>query len=132
MKLITRETDYAIRAVCCIAKNKKPLVCSGEMVERLKIPRPFLRKLLQILNKEGILKSFRGAGGGFELNRPKEKIFVLDLMNAFQGPFVLCEHTFKNRPCHDIKKCALKKKLDAIEKYIRKELKNITIGDLIK
>ena len=56
MKLITRDTDYAIRALCFIARFKKKIVSVSELVKVLKIPRPFLRKILQTLNKKRILK----------------------------------------------------------------------------
>lgn len=131
MKLITRDTDYAMMAVCCIAKNKNNVTPVSDLVKQLNIPRAFLRKILQILNRAGILNSYKGITGGFKLNKPPDKIFVLDLIVVFQGPFALCSHTFKNKPCHDIKKCIMKKKMDAIERYIKKELKNISIADLI-
>jgi len=131
MKLITRDTDYAIKAICFMAKKRYRVVSVSELVKELKIPRPFLRKILQILNKGNVLKSYKGSGGGFILNRPAYKIFILDLITANQGPFELFGHTIKNKACHNTKKCILKKKLDVIENNIKKELKNITIADLI-
>jgi len=131
MKLITRDTDYAIRAVCCIAKNKNEIVSVSELIKCLKIPGPFLRKILQALNKCGLLLSFKGPCGGFRLNKPADKIFITDIMQVFQGPFIFCEHTFKSKPCHDIKKCIFKKKLDIIGLYVKRELNNISIADLI-
>lgn len=131
MKLITRDTDYAIRAVCRIAKNKKNITPVSDLVKRLDIPKAFLRKILQDLNRAGILNSYKGISGGFKLNKPADRIFILDLIIVFQGPFALCGHTFKNKPCHDTKKCIMKKKLDVIERHIKKELGNIRISDLI-
>ena len=56
MKLITRDTDYAVRALVFIAKQKEEIVSVRDLVEKLKIPKPFLRKILQLLNKKGLLK----------------------------------------------------------------------------
>jgi len=61
MKLITRNTDYALRALCYISKNKN-IVTVDELVERLGVPRSFMRKILQQLNKKMILVSFKGQG----------------------------------------------------------------------
>ena len=58
MKLITRNTDYAIRALCFIARKKKQVVSVKELVSKLRIPKPFLRKISQRLNKERILVSY--------------------------------------------------------------------------
>jgi len=132
MKLITRYTDYAIRALCFIARSDKEVVSVPDLVASLKIPRPFLRKILQALNTEGILSSCKGQGGGFSLARKPEKIFLMDLMNVFQGPFKLNECFFKMKKCPNIKTCPLRKKISGIEQYVVKELKSITIASLLK
>ncbi|MFC1576579.1 RrF2 family transcriptional regulator [Candidatus Omnitrophota bacterium] len=131
MKLITRDTDYAIRALCYIAKDKGKIVSVKKLVKDLKIPRPFLRKILQILNKENLLKSYKGKGGGFRLALDPAKIFVIDLIRVFQGPVNLSEHIFKKKVCSHIKVCILKKKLDTIEKYVISELASITVASLM-
>jgi Rrf2 family protein len=132
MKLITRDTDYALRALCFIAKNKTKRVAVSELVADLKMPRPFLRKILQVLNKKGILHSSRGQGGGFRLARSADRIFLLDLMKIFQGPFSLNECFFKRMPCVSARSCALKKKIGQIEKYMTAQLKPVNISSLIK
>jgi len=131
MKLITRDTDYAIRALCYIARHRKETVTAKEMVARLRIPRPFLRKILQTLNRRDILKSYKGRDGGFTLARPPERIFLIELIEAFQGPFQLNEHVFKNSPCPHKKTCGLKAKLDNIEGYVKSQLGDITLKSLI-
>ena len=131
MKLITRDTDYAIRAICCIAKKNKKIVSVSELVSCLKIPRPFLRKILQFLNKKRILKSIKGKGGGFNLNVSPDKIYLLNLIEIFQGRIKLNECTFKKMVCPNIKTCKLKKRIDKIQKYVIGELKTIKISDLL-
>ena len=70
MKLLTRNTDYGIRALCFIAKAKDKIVPVPELVKALRIPKPFLRKILQLLTKNGFVKSYKGMGGGFSLAIP--------------------------------------------------------------
>lgn len=132
MKLISRNTDYAIRAVCYIARQKNRVVSVAELVKALNIPKPFLRKILQVLNKEDILSSYKGKGGGFQLAGRSDKIFLLDLMEAFQGEFKLNECKLKKEICPNMKKCFLKKKIDSIESYIHSQLKPITISSILK
>ncbi len=132
MKLITRDTDYAIRAISFMAKKKKKIVSVSELVRTLKIPRPFLRKILQILNKNQILKSIKGKAGGFMLGLSPNKIYLVDLMRIFQGSLKLNKCIFKKKICPNIKTCKLKKQLDNIQKYVISELKTITIAHLIK
>ena len=132
MKLITRDTDYALRALCFFAKCKKEIVPVSELVKELKIPGPFLRKILQVLNKKKVLRSYKGQGGGFLLALPANRIFLADLIKIFQGPLRLNECFFKKMACPDNKTCALKKKIDTLEKYILKELNSVTLASLLR
>ncbi|MFH1848118.1 MAG: Rrf2 family transcriptional regulator [Candidatus Omnitrophota bacterium] len=132
MKLITRDTDYAVRALCYIANRPGEFVPVPELVKRLKVPRPFLRKILQILNKKGILSSTKGKGGGFKLLRRPRNISAAELIKIFQGPLKINECLFKKSICPNIKTCLLKKKIDSIERYVVFELSNITIEGLIQ
>jgi len=131
MKLITRDTDYAIRALCFIAKKKRR-ISAQELVEELKIPRPFLRKILQALNKEGVLNSHKGQGGGFDLAITPSKISLLSLVRIFQGPLTLNVCTFRKKICPGTKLCKVRKKIDEIQEYVSGELGGVTIESLIK
>ena len=131
MKLATRDTDYAIRAVCFIAKNKKIRITASELVEELKIPRPFLRKILQTLNKEKLLKSYKGKAGGFKLATAPGKISLLNLIEIFQGRLKLNECTFKKQVCPNIKTCKVKRKFDSIQRHVVSELSKVNITMLI-
>ena len=131
MKLITRDTDYAIRALCYIAKKGESIASVNDLVVCLKMPRAFLRKILQRLNNGRVLKSYKGRGGGFSLSKAPDKIHIMDLIEIFQGPLSLQEHVFSGRPCPEIKKCLFKKKLDVIEKHIISNLSSITLESLL-
>jgi len=131
MKLLTRNTDYAIRAVAYLARKRDKIVSVPEIVYKSRIPRSFLRKILQVLNKKGIVKSYKGLGGGFRLARPCENIYIMDLIKIFQGPLKLNECFFKKTLCPNRIKCPLKKRIDKIEKFVMSEVGSITIKDLI-
>ena len=132
MKLITRNTDYAVRALCCIAEQKQEVISADQLVKFLEMPRPFLRKILQTLNKEGLLNSSKGKGGGFALAVSPGKITLTDVMKIFQGPIRLNECKFKKSHCPYTSDCLLKKKIDEIEKEVIIKLKAITIASIIK
>lgn len=129
MKLITRNTDYVVRALVYMA-GKKGIVTISELVKELNLPRPFMRKLMQELNKKGFVKSYKGINGGFRLARAAGNMFFVDVIEAFQGPFKLNECFFKKRACPNRNTCPLKKRIDSIERHVENELKSITIGSL--
>ncbi len=131
MKLITRDSDYAIRAISCIAATKG-LTSVRYLSQKLELPYPFLRKILQALTQGGLLFSIKGRGGGFKLAKPAKKISILEVSRVFQGKFILTEHTFKGKICPRFKVCKLKKQLDAIEKDLMFKLKKISIDSIIE
>ncbi|MBI4335361.1 MAG: Rrf2 family transcriptional regulator [Candidatus Omnitrophica bacterium] len=131
MKLINRDTDYAVRAISYIARRKERIVTVPELTRELNTPGPFLRKILQLLNKKGVLISHKGRGGGFVLAREPNEIFLTDVIAIFQGPVQLNECLFKKRICKDVSSCVLKSKIDHIERRVISELKAITISSLM-
>lgn len=131
MKLITRNTDYAVKALRHICKTRDRIISVKDLTDELDIPRPFLRKILQVLNKKKLLKSFKGMGGGFMLSASPEKVFLIDLIEIFQGPFMLNECIFKKEICSDRRNCALKRKIDDIEKEVVAKLRSITLASIL-
>ena len=132
MKLITRDTDYALRALCYISRQNGRIVSVSELTRQLRVPRPFLRKILQILNKKKMLESFKGQGGGFLAAREPGKIFLADLMRIFQGRLSLNECFLGKLVCPNKNNCLLRKKIVKIEGRVLKELGSITIASLLK
>jgi Rrf2 family protein len=132
MKLITRDTDYALRAICFISARKDKMASAAELVKGLKMPQAFLRKLLQTLSKNAILKSYKGKGGGFLLRKKPKEIFLIDLIRIFQGPILLNECAFKGKLCPNVSRCILRNKIESIERGVIQELKGINIASLLK
>lgn len=131
MKLITRDTDYAFRALSYIAKKNNTVVPVSEIQKNTRIPRPFLRKILQILDKKRILASFKGKGGGFKLKVSPVSIRLSDLIEIFTGPISLCECLLRKKRCPNTDICNLRKEIIGLEKDVVKRLNNITVGGLL-
>jgi len=132
MKLITKDTDYAIRAIMYIAESGNKIVSVREIEQDLNLPRPFLRKILQMLQKGGVLKSVKGNKGGFSLIIPAKKISLVDVITIFQGDVSFTDCFIKKKPCSAIAKCVIRKKIKTIEESVKSELKKITIDSVIK
>ena len=130
MKLVSRYTDYAMRALVYLSGQKDRLTPVPELVKNLRIPRPCLRRLLQMLKARGLLISRKGLNGGFKLAVGPDEVSLIDVMRIFQGPFKLNECIFKRDICPRIKYCRLNKKLRAIEEYVGAQLGSITLSDL--
>jgi len=131
MKLITRDTDYAIRSILAIAGHEG-VVAATELEKEIKVPRPFLRKILQSLQKRGILRSYKGKRGGFTIKRDLSKIRLTDMVRIFQGPIKLNECIFKKHICPNRSKCPIRRKIIAIERHVIRELNSITLESFLR
>ena len=132
MNLLTRNTDYAIRALLYMAGHPAMLVSTTDLDRDLNLPRPFMRKTLQQLQKAGYLISVKGNKGGFKLSKPAGKIYLIDLMHAFQGEISLSDCLFKKKLCDCTKTCPLRKEIKGMETVLIEKLKTVSIADLMK
>ncbi len=101
----TAREDYGLRAVLDLAlhSNRGDAIQSKEIAARQGIPEQFLEQLLGALRRNGLIKSVRGASGGYLLARSTASITVGDVLRALSGPLVpvpcvnaggadVCEH----------------------------------------
>lgn len=88
--IITRATEYAIRAVLHLSKQPRgEIVLKKDICRTQDITPAFLTKILQPLIKAGIVGSQRGVGGGFYLVKSPQEITLLDIVQAEEGPIHL-------------------------------------------
>ena len=84
--VITRATEYAIRAVLFMAMQPSgTTVLKKDICREQGITPAFLTKILQPLIKCGIFGSHRGVRGGFYLNKQAASITMLDAIKAEEG-----------------------------------------------
>ncbi|OQB73679.1 MAG: HTH-type transcriptional repressor NsrR [candidate division TA06 bacterium ADurb.Bin131] len=130
MRFITKDSDYAVRALVCIAKSRD-FVSAREISAKTKIPLPFLRRILRKLAEENIIESKEGVSGGVRLKQNPHLIQLEKIVHIFQGDIKISDCLFRNKACPNRKTCTLRNKLKNIEKEIKKEFKKITIASLI-
>ena len=99
---ISRSTGYALLAVGYIAQcDDKKVVLSQEISRKYDIPLEYLLKILQQLVRANVLRSKRGPRGGYSLAKSSNKITILQIIEAVDGPLVsqmnLAEHTRKEK-----------------------------------
>lgn len=131
MKLITKHTDYAVRALMHLAKRPGRVIPASAIAAGERIPEKFLRRLLRELIKKGFLASKEGKGGGVTLEKNPKEIRLIDVMRVFQGGFELSGCMFRKELCPNRKTCVLRSKVKAIEKELAGRFGKITISSLI-
>ena len=97
---ITRQADYAIRAILFLAKlEPSQRAATSEIAEVQKIPPSFLAKIISQLSIAGLIHTSRGARGGVSLARSPEEVSVLEVVEAIDGPIQLNECTDDPSTC---------------------------------
>ncbi len=84
---VSAKADYAVRAVAELAAAEGTGPLKGERIaEAQHIPLKFLENILSELKHGGIVRSQRGAEGGYWLGHPADEITVADVIRAVDGP----------------------------------------------
>jgi Rrf2 family protein len=128
---ISAKADYAVRAVVelAAATGEKP-VKAERLATAQGIPLNFLENILGELRHAGIVRSHRGAEGGFRLARPADQVTVADVIRAVEGPLA----SVRGGPPEDASYAgaatALPRVWIAVRANLRKVVERVTIADV--
>ncbi len=130
----TAKEDYGIRAVLDIALNSNNApIQAKEIASRQDIPEQFLEQLLATLRRSGIIRSIRGASGGYDLAKPAAQISIGEIIHSLSGPFVpiQCVNDDDTNRCPVQELCSVSHFWSRLKKAIEGVVGNTTIQDLI-
>lgn len=85
---ITLESDYAVRIVQCLARNGERMD-ARRIAEETGVTLRFSLKILRKLVTGGLVSSFKGTKGGYELARAPKEISLCDVIETVEGPYSL-------------------------------------------
>ena len=83
---VSAKADYAIRALVELAAGADGPVKAERIAQAQEIPIKFLENILGELRNAGLVRSQRGADGGYWLARPAEEISLAQVIRAVDGP----------------------------------------------
>jgi Rrf2 family protein len=83
---ISAKTDYAVRALLSLAAREPELTKVDAVVAEQGLPRKFVEAILGELRRAGLVRSQRGADGGYGLARPATDITLGSVIRAVDGP----------------------------------------------
>ncbi|MBU2920834.1 Rrf2 family transcriptional regulator [Winogradskyella psychrotolerans] len=131
--MFSKACEYGIKASIFIAVNSSEnrRVSPKEISEKIDSPQAFTAKILQALVRNNIVKSVRGAYGGFEIDKDKiatiklsQIVFAIDGDNIYKGCGLGLHTCDENHPCpvHD--------KFKVVREELREMLENTTLEQL--
>ena len=128
---ISAKADYAVRAAVelAAATDDKP-VKAERVATAQEIPLNFLENILGELRHSGIVRSQRGAEGGFMLAKPADKITVADVMRAVEGPLASVRGAPPEEANYGGAAGELPRVWIAVRANLRGVVENVTLADI--
>lgn len=130
---ITRQADYALRAMYYLAKvDPTQRSATSQIAEDQRIPPSFLAKIISQLSIAGLIHTSRGARGGVSLARPPENITILEVVEAIDGPIMLNECTSSTEVCPFGEECPIRPLWCDAQAELVERLRTTTFASFVK
>ena len=134
---ITQEADYALRMMCLLAKESavgNGTVGAATLAEGVAVPTRFGLKILRKLSEVGLVKTSRGATGGYSLNVDPTTLTVRRVIEAIDGPIEINRclsgtHVCLNNPNKDC--CRLHHVFEELNRQLTERLDRITVAMVV-
>jgi len=130
---LTRGADYGARGIIHLAKMPlSAVVLVSRIASAEQLPESYLAKIFQDLAKEGIVRSHRGAKGGFSLARPPGQITLRQIVEAIEGPIALLRCLAPWEGCDRMDVCPLYPVIANAQDQLMAVLDATTLEDLAR
>jgi FeS assembly SUF system regulator len=130
MLRISRLTDYATVILASLAGGG--LASAADIAERTHIGLPTVSKLLKELQHAGLVRSVRGARGGYQLARAPAAISAAAIIDAVEGPVALTECAGGAGNCGIETTCLVGHGWQRISRAIRRALADVSLDALVR
>lgn len=132
---ITLESDYAVRIVYCLAMNHGRMDAK-HIAEETGVTLRFSLKILRKLVGGGLVTSYKGTKGGYELAREPEAISLCDVIEEVEGPYGLSRCVSEDGyECNRNKEacgiCKFHSIYSGISRVVRQELQMVNFAQLM-
>lgn len=128
---ISARSDYAVRATIEIAASAPNLVKADQIAAAQNIPIKFLENILSDLRRAGIVRSKRGAEGGYVLGFDPSDLSVAHVMRAVEGPLAWVRDERPGTVHYDGNADGLEHVWVAVRASLRSVIDHVTIADLV-
>lgn len=130
---VTAKVDYAVRAATMLATTASAgegPVKGDRIAKSQDIPVKYLENILSELRQAGIIRSQRGAEGGYWLAKPADQIAIADIIRAVEGPLAHVRGERAEALAYPEGTGALQELWIAVRASLRKVLEHVTLADL--
>jgi len=132
MKLSTRGR-YGLRALADLAMHDEGSpVTLADIARRQRISDGYLESIFSMLKKAGLVRSVKGAGGGYRLARPAAEISAGEVLTALEGDLSIVEPDLSDGGPYTLSRCIKENVWDVVSQRIKAEVDAVSLKQLIE
>ncbi len=130
MLRISKMTDYAIMVMVELLASRGEVLNAHALSERSHLELPTVSKVLKLLVKTGLVESYRGASGGYSLERNAQDISVAEIIAAIEGPIAMTECSTEEGQCAQEDICGLRGNWQRISIAVTKAMEGVSLAEM--
>ena len=108
MLRISKLMDYAILVMVELNAYHGEVMNAHVLAEQIHVEAPTVSKVLKLLARAGLVRSFRGINGGYSVDRPARDISVGKIIAAIEGPIAMTECSVEAGLCSQEAFCSVR------------------------
>lgn len=129
---LNKLTDYAVVLLTELAARPDAVSSASALSGATRVPEATVGRVLKMLARAGLVRSERGATGGYALTRAPERITVVEIITAVEGPVSLVECLDPGESqCGVEAFCQMRGRWDAVNGAIQRALGGLTLADMM-
>ena len=132
MLRISKLTDYGTVVLAQMAGKPELVHTAAELATATRVALPTVSKLLKFFSRAGLVRSHRGARGGYRLARAPELITAVQIIDAVEGPVAITQCSLGQDRCDIETVCGVGHNWQRISFTIREALKTVTLAQLAR
>ena len=130
--MISTKGRYALRIMIDLAQHDSDVPVSvREIADRQDISGKYMEQIIGVLTRSGLLRSVRGAQGGYHLMRSPREITVGMILRATEGDLAPSECVKYDVPCGRAEECSTRLVFEKVYSAINNVIDNVTLDELI-
>ncbi len=130
MLRISKMTDYAIMVMVELHASRGLVLSAQALSERSNLELPTVSKVLKLLVKDGLVKSYRGPSGGYSMVKDAHEISVAKIIAAIEGPIAMTECSAEEGLCAQEAICSLRGNWQRISVAIAQAMENVSLAEM--
>lgn len=131
--MVSTKGRYALRLMLDVAVNSNGSpVPLRDIAQRQELSDKYLEQLVIPLSRAGLVKSIRGAGGGYLLTRDPKEYTVGEILRVLEGTLAPTSCTEEGHCCENADRCVAMEVWEQIQTAVNDVVDHITLADLVE